>query len=117
MTRIIEIRSYNLKAGTRATFERIANQTVRPMLELHGMDVVAASASLADETTFYLIRAYRDAADRETSQATFYGGAAWRDGPRDSILACIESYATIVLSAEETTIDGLRDCLPAKRKE
>jgi hypothetical protein len=109
MSRIIEIRSYNLKPGTRAEFNRIATDVVRPMLVAHGMDVVAAKPSLVEENSYFLIRAYADAADRAASQDSFYGGAAWKEGPRASIIACIESYATIVIEAEEATIDGLRD--------
>lgn len=113
MPRIIEIRSYNLKPGKRAEFERIARSVVRPMLEKHGMDVIAMRPSLADHTSFCLVRAYANPVDRDQSQAGFYGGSAWKEGPRDAILACIESYATVVIEAEEATIDGLRDQVPA----
>lgn len=113
MPRIIEIRSYNLKPDTLAEFDRIAQSEVRQMLERHGTDVVAARPSLAEAHTYYLIRAYANVAERETSQAAFYGGSAWRDGPRDTILGCIDSYATIVIEADEATIDGLRDHAPA----
>ncbi|MEQ1518604.1 MAG: NIPSNAP family protein [Usitatibacteraceae bacterium] len=112
MPRIIEIRSYNLKPDTRAEFDRIARTVVRPMLVKHGMDVVALGPSMVDTSTYFLIRAYNDAADREASQSTFYGGDAWKEGPRDAILACIASYATVVIEADETTINGLRD-IPA----
>ncbi len=115
MPRTIEIRSYNLKPDTRTEFERIARTKVRPMLEQHGMDVVAMKPSLADQTSFCLIRAYASVEDREASQAAFYGGSAWKEGPREAILACIESYATIVIEADEATINGLRDGVPATR--
>ena len=109
MSRIIEIRSYNLKPGTHEKFGALARDVVRPMLVAHGTDVVAIRGSLADENTYCLIRAYADTAERESSQTAFYGGAAWREGPRESVLACIESFATVVMAADETTIDGLRD--------
>ena len=113
MPRIIEIRSYNLKPDTLAEFDRIARSEVRQMLERHGTDVVSARPSLAEENTYYLIRAYASVAERDASQAAFYGSNAWRDGPREAILACIESYATITISVGESTIDGLRDHAPA----
>ena len=40
--------------------------------------------------------------------ATRNGSAEWRDGPRDSILALIESYATIVLMLDDLVVQGLR---------
>lgn len=113
MPRIIEIRTYNLKPDTRAEFDRIARTEVRQMLERHGTDVIAMRPSIADETSYSLIRAYANVEDRSTSQAAFYGGGAWKEGPRDAILACVENYATVVVEADEATIDGLRDQVPA----
>ena len=109
MSRIIEIRSYNLKPGSRENFDRIMRTEARPLLEQHGTDVVAARPSLAEEHAYYIIRAYRDAAERDASQEAFYGSAAWREGPREPVLACIENYATIVIETDEATITGLRD--------
>ncbi|MEP7156058.1 MAG: NIPSNAP family protein [Betaproteobacteria bacterium] len=109
MPRIVEIRSYNLKPGTREEFKRILRTEARPMLARHGTDVVAAGPSLVEADSFFIMRAYRDAADRDASQAAFYGSTAWREGPREAVLACIENYVTIVIEADEATIDGLRD--------
>jgi len=108
MKRIVEVRSYNLKPGTQANFECIVGSVARPMLASHGTDVVAAGRSLVDANSFLLIRAYADATDRELSQAAFYGSTAWREGPRDAVMACIENYTTIGIEADEKTIDGLR---------
>ncbi len=71
MSRIIEIRSYNLKPGTRETFDQVANGEVRPMLMARGTDVVAMRASMADESTYDLIRAYRDVSGRDACLAGF----------------------------------------------
>jgi len=46
--------------------------------------------------------------DRQQSQDAFYGSAEWRQGPREPILALIESYTTIVLELDDVTIQGLR---------
>lgn len=114
MSRIIEIRTYNLKPGTHEKFASLARDVVRPMLQAHGTDVVANCGSLTDENTHCLIRAYATTAERESSQAEFYGGALWREGPRDAVLSCIENYATVVLTANEATINSLRDA-PARQ--
>ena len=109
MPRIVEIRSYNLRPGTQDGFDELLRNTARPMLDQHGTDVVAAGHSLAGENSYYLMRAYRDLADREASQNAFYGSAAWREGPREAVLACIESSTSIVIALDEVTIDALRD--------
>ncbi len=48
------------------------------------------------------------AGQRETDQGAFYGSAEWKDGPRDAILALIESYTTVVLEVDDPTLKGLR---------
>ena len=47
-------------------------------------------------------------ADREQSEDGFYGSEEWRKGPREAILADIESYTTIVIPMDVATLDRLR---------
>src|SRR6266540_3411613 len=93
-SRVVEIRSYNLKAGRRADFHRLAAEVAVPMLRRWKIDVVAYGPSAHDDTSYYLIRAYADLADRQRSEDAFYGSEEWRQGPRESILALIDSYTT-----------------------
>jgi hypothetical protein len=106
--RAVEFRSYNLRAGGRDAFHRLAAGRSIPMLLRHGVDVVAFGPSLHDASSYYLIRAFPSLEDRERSEEAFYGSAEWREGPRDAILALIESYATIVLELDDMALDGLR---------
>ena len=46
MYSLIEIRSYNLKPGTREEFHRLVREEAMPLLERWGMDVVAFGPSL-----------------------------------------------------------------------
>ena len=116
MARSLEIRSYNLKPGTRPEFHRRMTTEGVPMLRRWEVDVVACGPSPHDETSYYLLRAYSSLTAREESQKAFYGSAEWREGPRDGIVACIESYASIVLEVDEDTLAGLRslpDSIPS----
>ena len=108
MNRVVEIRSYNLKADKRQEFERLFAERARPMLERWGVDVIGFGRSMHDENTFYLMRCYTSEQDRQQSQDAFYGSDEWRQGPREAILACIDTYATVVLALDEETISGLR---------
>jgi hypothetical protein len=54
------------------------------------------------------MRAYDDLDHRQSSEDAFYGSDEWRSGPREPILALIESYTDVVLELDEATIDGLR---------
>lgn len=108
MPRAVEIRSYVLKPGSRDAFDMLMRGRALPLLRDFGMDVVACGPSPHDPDAYFLIRAWHDLAEREASQDAFYGGDAWRLGPREAILALIESYTSTVLLLDETTIDGLR---------
>jgi hypothetical protein len=108
MNRFIEIRTYNLRPGTRAQFHCMMTEVSLPMLERWHVDVVAYGPSPHDDDSYYLLRAYASLEDRQQSQDRFYGSAEWREGPREPILALIDSYTTAVLEVDETTLQGLR---------
>lgn len=108
MTRLVEVRSYNVTPGTRAEFHRLVTERAMPLLAQARMDVVAYGPSPHDDHSYYLIRAFDDLAHRESSEAAFYGGPPWREGPREAILALIESYAEFVIELDDAVIDRLR---------
>ena len=108
MKHFVEIRSYNLKPGTREEFHRLFLEEAYPMLQRWNVDVVAYGLSLHDENSYYLIRRFDNLAHREESETAFYGSDEWRQGPREAILACIENYAETVLELDGITLQGLR---------
>lgn len=108
VSRVLEIRSYNLKAGTRERFHQLFEREALPMLRRWKVDVVAYGPSLHDSDSYYLMRAFSSVEDRQRSEDAFYGSEEWRQGPREAILASIESYATAVISIEDATLQGLR---------
>lgn len=106
--RVVEIRSYNLKPGTRDAFQELFLERAFPMLRRVHMDVVGYGPSMHDENSYFLIRSFESVEHREKSEDSFYGSAEWRDGPRDAILDLIESYTTVVVELDDATITGLR---------
>ena len=106
--RVVEIRSYNLKSGTRERFHRRFEGEALPMLRRGKVDVVAYGPSLHDRDSYYLMRSYSSVEDRQRSEDAFYGSDEWRRGPREAILADIESYTTVVVRLDDATIRGLR---------
>ncbi len=78
------------------------------MLKRWNVDVVAYGPSLHDADSYYLIRAYASLSARQQSQDAFYGSAEWRQGPRDAILALIESHTSFVIEMEEGALENLR---------
>ena len=108
MKKLVEIRSYNLRPGTRDQFHRLVLERSYPMLQRWGVDVVAFGPSLHDTDSYYLMRAYADLADRQASQDAFYGSSEWREGPREAIVSLIDSYTSVVVEMDEETIQRLR---------
>src|SRR6267142_3424601 len=116
MNRFVEIRSYNVKAGRREEFHRLVLEESYPLLQKWAVDVIDFGPSPHDDNSYYLIRAYRDLADRQSSQAAFYGSPDWREGPREAIISLIESDTSIVLKIDEKTLDSLRSVGPPPRQ-
>lgn len=105
--RLVEIRSYKLKAGEAAAFHQAVESEVMPMLR-PVMDVVAYGPSAHEADTYFLIRAYADLADLEARQDAFYGSEAGRQGPRNAIVGRIESYLNTVVWMSPASIEDLR---------
>jgi len=108
MGRVVEIRSYNLKAGTRDRFHQLFEREALPMLQRRKVDVVAYGSSLHDGDSYYLMRSFPSVEERRRTEDAFYGSDEWRQGPREAILACIESYTTVVIRVDDATLRGLR---------
>lgn len=107
MKRLIEIRSYKLKAGEADAFHRAVVHDVMPMLG-QAMDVVAHGPSAHEIDTYFMIRAFADLADLEARQAAFYGSNAWRQGPREAIVSRIETYLNTVLWLSPEAVEDMR---------
>jgi hypothetical protein len=78
------------------------------MLRRFKIDVVAYGPSLHDADSYYLMRAFPSLEERQRAEDAFYGSDEWRLGPREAVLAAIESYTTVVIGVDEATLRGLR---------
>lgn len=108
MTRVVEIRAYTLKPGTRAALHQLVLEHSLPMLKRWQVDVVRFGPSLHDDNAYFLMRSYASLEERQQSQDAFYGSDEWRQGPREAIVALIESYTDTVIEVDEATLQGLR---------
>ena len=105
---ILDILCLQLKMGTRKEFDKIYRELVLPLLKQWNVNVLAFGPSLHEEDTYIVVRYYKDLADRQQSQIDYYGSDDWQLGPRGQVMAYFENYATIVVAANETLIDGFR---------
>jgi hypothetical protein len=105
---ILDFRSYTIKPGRTAEFDRLMRTQVVPMLIRWGFDVVAQGLSADGDDRAYLVRAYRDLTHREVSEDIFYGSTEWLDGPREAVLDCIADYSSVALELPAGTVDAMR---------
>lgn len=70
--------------------------------------MVHAGPSAHDVDGFVLIRAYASEAERAERQDAFYGSDAWRQGPREAVLATIKAYTSAVLPMGAATLEAWR---------
>ena len=106
--RIVEIRTYKLRPGTRGEFHRLVDEESIPLVRSWGHDVVANGPSLDDPDGYFLIRAYDSLEDLRSMQDAFYSSDAWRHGPREVIVSLIESDANAVMRLTEQAVEALR---------
>jgi hypothetical protein len=105
---VLEIRSYNLKPGTRERFHQRFLKEALPMLRRAKIDVVSYGPSLHDDNSYFLMRAFPGVKERQASEDVFYGSDEWKKGPREAVLADIDSYTTVVIAMDAATIKRLR---------
>jgi hypothetical protein len=107
MQRLVEIRSYKLRAGSGSKFHDLVVTQSMPLLREYGTEVVAFGQSLHDPDAYFLVRAYDNLDHRRSSQEAFYSSAAWKNGPRQSIIELIEADWDIVLWLTRAAVDAM----------
>ena len=108
MSRFIEFRAYNLRRGSGPAFHELVLQESLPLLRKWSIDVVGVGPSLHDPDSYFLIRAYDSPEQRQRSQDEFYGSADWRQGPREAIIALIDSDTSVVVELSDEAVAALR---------
>lgn len=106
MPRTVEFRTYQLHPGAEARFDMLVQRHSVPMLRQVGTQVVWAGPSLANPQVYMLVRAYADVAELECSQGHFYASAAWREGPREDVMACIATSSSVVMQLPQAALDA-----------
>lgn len=82
-------------------------QNALPMVRA-SVDVVAFGSTDHEGQTYFLIRAYSSQADLKLKQDVFYSSLAWRDGPREPLVQCIDTYLNTIVEMSEQSVDELR---------
>lgn len=105
--KLIEVRSYRLKPGCADRFVA-AVRVALPLVRGSGMDVVAFGRSDHEEESFFLIRAFDSRERLVAQQDAFYSSDAWRKGPREELVNCLETYLNTLLWLPDEAVEALR---------
>jgi hypothetical protein len=108
---VLDVRTYRIVAGGGAEFDRRFREEALPMLQRHGIDVVAYGASLVDEDRYCLIRAFASAARRTEQLDAFYGSDEWLENLDEAVMALIESYHVVVIELSAASREALSAAL------
>ena len=106
--RLVEIRAYRLKPGSRAGFHAAATNEALPMVRTYGMDVVTHGPVPNDDNGYFLVRSFASLAELTAQEDEFYGSTAWREGPREALVSRIETYVDTLLWLGPAAIADLR---------
>jgi len=106
--RLVEIRAYRLKPGTRDDFHAAMTARALPMVRTYGMDVVAHGPAPQDDNGYFLVRSFESLAQLTAQEDDFYGSTAWREGPREALVSRIDTYIDTLLWLSPSAIDDLR---------
>jgi len=105
--KLIEVRSYRLKPDCTDRFVT-AVRVALPLVRASGMDVVAFGRSDHEEESFFLIRAFDSREQLVAQQDAFYGSDVWRQGPREELVGCLDTYLNTLLWLPEDAVEALR---------
>ena len=106
--RLVEIRAYRLKPGTRDDFHAAVTHRALPMVRAYGMDVVTHGTAPNDDSGYFLVRSFASLAELTAQEDEFYGSAPWREGPREALVSRIETYVDTLLWLSPAAIADLR---------
>ena len=98
---ILRRRAAKTQQSSLCTFR--LNRVAQVGITLHDQD-----ASRRKPDAYFLVRAYDSLEHRRSSQEAFYSSAAWRNGPRQSIIELIEADWDVVLWLAPVAIDAMR---------
>jgi hypothetical protein len=89
---VIEVRTYKIQPGQRDQIIELLRNRLFSLHEEIGIRVLGPFPSAEDDDTLVWLRAFPDAASRDTLTKTLYGGAAWKDELAGLILPAITEH-------------------------
>jgi hypothetical protein len=96
-TPVLDIRTCKLVPGGGDAFEHLFCDGALPLLKRLCIHVVGYGRSLDNDDVYYLMRSFPSTSKREALLDAFYGSDQWKQQYRETALALIDTYYTIVI--------------------
>ncbi|MEQ1688475.1 MAG: hypothetical protein ABL874_07865 [Sphingopyxis sp.] len=96
---VIEILTYHLVAGSGGIFHNAMVESSVPLHHQDGIAIIDFGPSNCDQDQYILIRRFESIETMEMQLAAFYASAAWKNGPRMTIISNIETSHRIIRNA------------------
>lgn len=101
---IVEMRTYQTKAGTRERFLRLFEEVSVPEHRRLGMLVAGPFLAVEDPDTFFFMRGFPDMGAREALRARFYDGRLWKEQLEGELMPLLERYEVVLVEDPEGKI-------------
>lgn len=107
--RLLEIRMFRVRPGTREEFDRISREGTVPMMRRYGFTVLACGPQLDEDDGYYLVRVFDSAQQRLDLSQRLYASQEWIDNYEQPVMAMIVDYRNALLPAYGAIVAGLAD--------
>ena len=97
MAGVIEIRTYRAQPGRRDELTALLESRVFPLHRDVGIRVIGIFPSADDADTLVWLRAFPDAASKQSMTTTLYGGTEWTDELAGLVLPLIAGHEVVQL--------------------
>jgi len=100
----IEMRTYRLKPGCRASFLELFQAKSMPAHAAIGIKILGPFLSLEDPDVFFFMRGFPDLESREPMKAKFYEGELWKRELEHVLMPMIEKYDVVLVEDKDGLI-------------
>lgn len=105
-TALVELRIFKLRPGTREEFHRVSHENTIPLMRECGITVLSYGPSLNEDDSYYLVRHFASADERDVLGQSLYAHPEW-DQYEEPVGAMMTGYHTVVMPAKSAVIDAL----------
>lgn len=94
---IVEMRTYQTKAGARERFLRLFEEVSIPEHRQLGMPIIGPFLAVEDPDTFFFMRGFPDMESRDALKEQFYGGSLWLERLEGELMPLLEHYDVVLV--------------------